>query len=318
MLARFWGTRGSLPVGTKGQVIREKIKQALLQANKRRFDDEAAIDHFIDEELAFPIRSGYGGDSACVEIVDNDHRIICDFGTGVRALGNRIMKEAETGGPRTLYFVLSHLHWDHIMGLPFFIPAHTSGFEIVIHGGHPGMEKVFQRQQSAPCFPVHWDEMAADITLKRVETGQTYDINGFQVTPHLQKHPDGSYGYRFERNGKTIVYSTDCEHKLESDAEIKAAIEFYRDADLVIFDSMYSLADMISIKEDWGHSSNIIGVDLCRQANVKHYCMFHHEPVYSDQTIYNVLQETIRYEELMREGAAMKVSSAYDGLEIVV
>ena len=318
MLVRFWGTRGSLPVGTRGSVIRGKIKQALLKANGRRFDDEAAIEHFIEEELDFPTRSGYGGDSACVEITDGDQRIICDFGTGVRALGNQIMKEMETSGPCRLYFVLSHLHWDHIMGLPFFIPAHTTGNEIIIHGGHPGMEKVFRRQQSAPCFPVHWDEMAADITLKRLESDQTYEINGFQVTPHLQKHPDGSYGYRFERNGKAVVYSTDCEHKLESDDEIKEAIEFYQDADLVIFDSMYSLADMISIKEDWGHSSNIIGVDLCRQANVKHYCMFHHEPVYSDQTIYTVLQETIRYEELMREGAPMKVSSAYDGMEIVV
>ena len=95
-----------------------------------------------------------------------------------------------------------------------------------------------------------------------------------------------------------------------------AMVDFYRQADLVIFDAMYSLADMITIKEDWGHSSNTIGVDLCLRANVKHYCMFHHEPVYDDATLYTVLQDTVRYEEIMREGAPLQVSTAYDGLVI--
>jgi ribonuclease BN (tRNA processing enzyme) len=103
---------------------------------------------------------------------------------------------------------------------------------------------------------------------------------------------------------------------LESADATEAMVDFYRNADLVIFDAMYSLADMITVKEDWGHSSNVVGVDLCLRAKVKHYCMFHHEPVYDDATLYAVLQETIRYEEIMREGAPLQVSTAYDGLVI--
>ena len=96
-------------------------------------------------------------------------------------------------------------------------------------------------------------------------------------------------------------------------------VDFYRGADLVIFDAMYSLSDMITIKQDWGHSSNVVGVDLCVRARVKHYCMFHHEPAYSDETIHTVLQETKRYEEIVREeNDALQVSSAYDGLILQV
>jgi ribonuclease BN (tRNA processing enzyme) len=115
-----------------------------------------------------------------------------------------------------------------------------------------------------------------------------------------------------------VIYSTDAEHKLESETETQLMVDFYRNADLVIFDAMYSMADMVTIKEDWGHSSNTIGVDLCLRANAKHLCMFHHEPVYDDEMIHTVLQETIHYEEIMREGNPLRVSTAYDGLVIHV
>ena len=95
-------------------------------------------------------------------------------------------------------------------------------------------------------------------------------------------------------------------------------MQFFRDADLVVFDAMYSLADAISVKADWGHSSNIIGVELCQMARVKHLVLFHHEPAYDDSTIEGVLRETRRFEELTRGTQALKVSAAYDGLEIDV
>jgi len=314
MRLHFWGTRGSLPVALSADGVRQKIKQALLQANGRHFESEKALEQFIDAELSFPTRHGYGGNTSCVEIIGGEGYTICDMGSGLRCLGQQIMQEHGPGRPQVYNFFMSHFHWDHIMGFPFFPPAYIPGNTIRIYGCHAIMEEAFRRQQSDPCFPVHWDQLGAEIALIQLEPDRSYEINGLRVTAKLQPHHGDSYGYRFEQGGKVVVYSTDAEHKLESEEETEAFIDFYRDADLVIFDAMYSLADMITVREDWGHSSNISGVDLCLRANVKHYCMFHHEPIYDDERIHMVLQETIRYEEIMREGKALKVSTAYDGL----
>ena len=165
---------------------------------------------------------------------------------------------------------------------------------------------------------MRWEQLGSHITFVPLEPDQWYEIDGFRVKAKFQPQSGDSYGYRFEQDGKAVVYSTDAEHKFASEVEAAAMIDFYRGSDLVIFDAIYSLADMITIKEDWGHSSNTIGVDLYLQAQVKHYCMFHHEPAFDDDMLYTVLQETRRYEEIMREGHILKVSIAYDGLILEV
>jgi ribonuclease BN (tRNA processing enzyme) len=115
-----------------------------------------------------------------------------------------------------------------------------------------------------------------------------------------------------------LVYSTDTEHKLQSEPETEGVVEFYRNADLVVLDAMYSLNETMNSKEDWGHSSNVVGVDLCLRAHVKHYCMFHHEPAHGDEAIHTILGETRRYAEIAGDGQALQVSAAYDGLVIDV
>jgi ribonuclease BN (tRNA processing enzyme) len=131
-------------------------------------------------------------------------------------------------------------------------------------------------------------------------------------------HAGDSYGYRFEAAGRSVVYSTDSEHKLDDPQETDGFIEFFRDADVVIFDAMYSLADAISVKADWGHSSNVVGVELCQLAGVKHLVMYHHEPAFDDAAIERVLADTRRFEEITRSGEPLKVSAAYDGMEIAL
>jgi ribonuclease BN (tRNA processing enzyme) len=114
------------------------------------------------------------------------------------------------------------------------------------------------------------------------------------------------------------VYSTDSEHKPDDAAEADRFVRFFRDADLVIFDAMYSLADANSDKENWGHSSNVVGVELCQRAGARHMCMFHHEPVHDDETLTALLQETRRLEEITRGGRRLEISAAWDGMEIEV
>ena len=317
MLIHFWGTRGSIPTSIGGKSIRDKIVKALSLANTRTFADDREIETFVDTELAFPIKSSFGGNSSCVQInTSGDEYLICDMGSGLRELGQQVLQDHGPGKPNVYNIFMSHVHWDHIMGFPFFVPAYIPGNIIRIHGCHETMEEALRKQQSDPCFPVHFDAMGAEIEFVKLEPGQTYNVGDVSVRPLLQPHHGDSYGYRFESDGKIAIYSTDGEHKLESLEETEIYVEFLRDADIVIFDAMYSMAEMITMKEDWGHSSNIIGVDLCHRAEAKHYCMFHHEPICDDETLQKILEETIRYEEIMREGVPLTVSSAYDGLEI--
>jgi phosphoribosyl 1,2-cyclic phosphodiesterase len=318
MLVRFWGTRGSIPVALTSADIRRKIEMALSLAVAKGVDSPDKVRPFIDNHLDFSTSQTYGGQSPCVQIeTERAEYLACDMGSGARAFGARIMS-AQQAAPIVVNVLMSHVHWDHIMGFPFFAPAYVPGARIRIFGCHDILEQAFRLQQSAPCFPVDFSRLAADIDFVKLEIGKSIDIAGCRVTPKLQRHTGDSYGYRIERDGKAVVYSTDSEHKLEDPAETESFVEFFRNADLVIFDAMYSLLDAVSVKEDWGHSSNMVGVELAQLANVKHLCMFHHEPAFDDDRIQSVLNETIRFERLTRGDHVLTVSAAFDGMEIEV
>jgi len=316
---RLWGTRGSLPVSLTASQVRSKVTAALKGAAGRTFATDAELEAYVDS-LGLAGAGTFGGHSPCVEIeTGGPGFVLCDLGTGVRPFGQKIMARDGPGKPNTYDVFMSHVHWDHIMGFPFFTPAYIKGNRIRIHGAHAELETAFRRQQAAPSFPVDFSMLGAGIEFVRLEPGTTHDIAGLSVQLMLQRHSGDSYAYRFTAAGKSVVYSTDSEHTLTEVAETERFVEFFRDADVVIFDAMYSLADSISVKADWGHSSNMVGVELCHLAGVKHLCLFHHEPVHSDETIARILAETQRYEELSRAGyTPLHVSAAYDGMEIVL
>jgi phosphoribosyl 1,2-cyclic phosphodiesterase len=236
------------------------------------------------------------------------------MGSGLREFGLSAMKRCAGGHARKYNIFLSHLHWDHIMGFPFFVPAYIPGNRIIIYGCHEQLETALRRQQEPISFPVTFDQLGATIEFRRLTPGEPIEINGLKVTAKLQLHAGDSYGYRLEHGGQTIIYSTDSEHKLDNEAERQAFVDFFRDADLVIFDAMYSLADAISVKADWGHSSNVVGVELCQLARARRLALFHHEPIYDDAQISRVLAETRRYAEITGE-APLEVVAAYDGME---
>ena len=317
MLVRFWGTRGSLPVAPTAATIQRKIVNALLSAGGRTFDSESDAQRFVEQELSFAAGATYGGATSCVEIEAGPSYFICDMGSGLRPFGLDSMKRNEAGHSKTYNFFQSHLHWDHIMGFPFFAPAFDPEATIRIHGGHPDAEEAFRRQQEEISFPVPFEWLRADIEFVHLTPGETHEVDGMRVETILQHHSHGSYGYRFtDGEGRTVIYSTDSEHKLEKMAVEAEFITFFGGADLVICDTMYSLADSVSMKEDWGHSSNLVAVDLCHHAKAKCLALFHHEPTYADEDIERMHQETIRYEQLTREGPGLDVICAYDGLEV--
>ncbi|HEU4844291.1 MAG TPA: MBL fold metallo-hydrolase [Burkholderiaceae bacterium] len=320
MRAKIWGARGSLPVALNHAQVRAKLVAALEGAIGRGLDTPDKVAAYVDTELPFDVRGTYGGNSSCVEVqvwdpaVSHQH-VILDLGSGARALAGAKLALYGRDHPQTYHVFMSHLHWDHIMGFPFFTPAYIPGNRIIIYGCHAELEQAFRRQQEPISFPVRFEQMAAHIEFRAMAPGIPVEIDGLRVTAMRQLHGGDSYGYRLEHGQHALVYSTDSEHRLDDAAQRLAFVEFFRDADLVIFDAMYSLAEAISVKADWGHSSNVVGVELCQLAGVRKLCLFHHEPAQGDTQIERVLDETRRYAEVTGE-APLEVVSAYDGMEI--
>ena len=316
MRVRFWGTRGSIPVALTSADVRDKLVQALLHASGRTFNSYEEAHAYATAELDFSLTHTFGGHTPCVELeTGSDSYFVCDMGSGARPFGQHVFAK-QARRPSTVNVFMSHVHWDHIMGFPFFGPAYVPGHKIRIHGCHDVLEQAFRLQQSPPCFPVGFDQLGATIEFVKLEPDRTVEVDGLKVTPHLQLHSGDSFGFRFEHDGKSVVYSTDSEHKLENRAEAENFAEFFRNADVVIFDAMYALAEAISVKADWGHSSNIVGVELCQRARVKHLVLFHHEPANEDAILDGVLKDAQRLEELTRSEHRLRISAAYDGLEV--
>ena len=315
---RFWGTRGSLPVALTAAGVRDKLVGALRGASGRVFESDEAIRRYV-VTLPFDIGGTFGGNTSCVELdAGTSEYVICDLGSGLRPFGQAALARHGPGKPQTYHLFVSHVHWDHIMGLPFFGPAYIPGNRLIFYGGHERLEAALRRQMDMPSFPVGFDVLRASIEFVHLAPDTPHDVAGMRVTVKRQHHVGDSYGYRFERNGRTVVYSTDSEHKLTEPGERLAFADFFRNADLVVFDAMYSLAEATSVKADWGHSSNIVGVELCQLAGAKELCLFHHEPALDDAALAKMLAETRRFEEITRGAAPLRVSAAYDGLEITL
>ena len=237
MQVRFWGTRGSIPAALTAHSVREKLIAALVAASGRELDTPEKAAAFADT-LPFAATRTFGGNSSCIEVIsEGAGRVLLDMGSGARPAAGHTLR-ALKGQPGEFHVFMSHLHWDHIMGFPFFTPAYIPGHRIRIYGCHAELEHAFRRQQDPPSFPVNFGMMGAKIEFQQLMPGETYEIAGYKVTPKAQAHGGDSFGYRLERGGKAMIYSTDSEHKLENAEETESFVEFFRDADLVIFDAM--------------------------------------------------------------------------------
>ena len=319
MRVTFWGTRGSLPTPLSARAVRQKIVSALVKGAQLGLDTPEKAAAFCAERLSFAESATFGGNSSCVQIDTGEPEyLLCDLGSGAREFSLSAIEKHGPAQPQTYHVLVSHVHWDHIMGFPFFVPAFIPGNRIRLYSCHSRLEQAIRGQNAAPCFPVEFSSLGAKIEFVALEPGRPYSICGATVTGKAQLHSGDSYGYRIEKDGKRVVYSTDSEHKLEDTAAVKEFVAFLHRADLVIFDAMYSLADAMSVKEDWGHSSGMIGVELCQMAEAGHLCLFHHEPIFDDARIQSVFEETIRFEEITRTSNRVRISSAYDGLTLDV
>ena len=319
MRIRIWGARGSLPYSMTSDLVKTKIKGALTAAIEQGLHDVLAIDDFIERQLPFPIKGAYGGNTPCVEIIGGEGRTICDAGSGLRDLGSRYLQSElpqPSDGEKRFHLFISHLHWDHLQGFPFFVPAYLPGFQIDIYGGHQDLENAFRRQMEHPFFPVRFDDLRSTIAFHQLEAGREYAIGGFQVTVQKQQHPGDSYGFRFKAGETIAVYSTDSEHQSEADQPDYGFLDFIRNADALVMDTQYTAQEAMDTKLHWGHSHSLVGVELANRAGVKRLILFHHDPRLDDFQIEDNQDRARKYLRLMNPSSRLEIAAAYEGMEI--
>jgi phosphoribosyl 1,2-cyclic phosphodiesterase len=221
-----------------------------------------------------------GGNTSCVEVLAGDNRIVFDAGTGLRGLGDRLI----AGGPSATTLLLSHLHWDHIQGLPFFTPIYVPGNWIEVVSGPNGsmpLDAALRRQMSAPFFPVEFDDVSRQVRTREARPGESFAVGDVRVTMARLNHPDPVYGYRLEHEGASIVYATDTEHFACVDP---ALARLAADADVLIYDAQYTPEEYPG-KVGWGHSTWEAAVALARAAGVRELVLYHHDPRRTDDGV---------------------------------
>ncbi len=291
MLIRFWGTRGS--IATPGESTLR-----------------------------------YGGNTSCVEAVTNSgRRFIFDCGTGARVLGGHLLANAPK--PIDLTILLSHTHWDHIQGFPFFAPLFIPGNTITVcgpKGANGSLPEVLAGQMEYTYFPVDLASLGAKIEYRDLTEG-THDIDGVRIAVQYLNHPAVALGYRIEADGMSLLYL--CDHEPFWEALWRSDMEpgqlesilhdgdrrhaaFMQNADVVIHDSQYTPEEYPS-RKNWGHSTYAYVVGIAAAANVKRLFLTHHDPTHSDDFL-DRIQDAAR-EIAVAAGSSMRVECAREGFE---
>jgi len=234
----------------------------------------------------------YGGETACIEVRIDDKLVILDCGSGARGLGNHMLKR----GDKHADLLFSHLHLDHIIGLPFFAPAFAAGMTITCYAGNLGgdgdqLRTVLERVMSPPVFPVALDVLQA-CTFQTFTAGEKVTVgSGIEVDTMMLNHPDGAIGYRFRSQGRTLCIVTDHEHGNEEIDE--NVLDFVKDADVMVYDATYTPEEYEHVI-GWGHSTWTECLRVAEKAHVKTPVLFHHEPYRTDEELDRIAAEIDR------------------------
>ena len=264
----------------------------------------------------------FGGNTSCVSVESGEKVFICDAGTGMRDFGMRLMRENRS--PVEGHLFISHSHWDHIQGFPFFMPVYIPGNTLHVYdpaGRERRVYDLLSGQMRGDYFPVDFSSLNANILPDRLEeTGRT--IGQVHVSSMMLNHPGGSFAYRFDEGDQRVVFATDNEIDTEIDTELDPAlprdiparfVEFARGADLLIADAQYT-DEEYPAKRGWGHSRVFTAVDFAIAAQCKQLALFHHDPMHSDAEVQQI--ETAARERVAARGSDLVVFAAREGLEL--
>jgi len=282
MLVRFWGVRGSTPTP---------------QAENLR----------------------YGGNTSCVEVRVGGRIYVFDCGTGFRNLGKHLSREFQSQ-PFEAHIFISHFHWDHIQGIPFFSPLFSEGNQVRVWGAKQGdtdLSVILRQQMNPVVFPVPLDEIAADLRVAHVEPGR-FEIDGFQVDAMRLRHPGNTLGYRLTPvdGGASVAFVPDNELGPggvygEPEDWREQFVRFLQGVDVLVHDAMFRAEDLEQFS-GWGHSSPSEAIAVAAEAGVKRLVLFHHRPEHDDDVMDRLLEDAQRE----AHDLGVEVAAAVEGMHI--
>jgi phosphoribosyl 1,2-cyclic phosphodiesterase len=265
----------------------------------------------------------YGGNTACVELTTPvGARIILDCGTGLRMLGRHLEATQEPEKHEPHIFV-THYHWDHIQGIPFFSPLYAEQNRFHFYSfrseylGAGSLKRVFEAQMAYPYFPVNLNAMCAKREFTEVSGGDNFSVPGAKVTARWLHHPQGCLGFRFETSAGTIVYATDNEPgnpKLD-----KSLLELAEGADIFINDAQFTPEQLATRRKGWGHSSWLEGVKIAEEVGAKNLVLFHHDPDSTDKAVDGILRDAReKFPNVWAATEGMVMTLCQDELDVAI
>ena len=312
MKVSFWGVRGSIPSPITNTQLRKKISAIIKRIKPNDIISKGSRERFLNQ-LPRDVFGTVGGNTTCIEInAVNTPLIIVDAGSGIRELSIDIEKRKKK--PSEFHVFLTHFHWDHIQGLPFVIQGFSKENSFFFYSPIQGFSNFLRQQMKAPFFPISMDKMDAKIEFVELNNNKSFFLGDTQISWRQMTHPSGSYAYSFKDLTKKMIFATDAEI---GPLDFKRSSEnkrFFKDTDLLILDSQYDVEDAIE-KNNWGHTSNTVAVDFASAWGVRKLVLFHHEPLYNDEEINDMLIKSIQY---MRErgNSSLSIDTAQEGMMI--
>ena len=316
MKVKLWGVRGSYPTPLNTESVEEKIVKALTIARPGDISSEESVRTFV-KTLPLSIRGTYGGNTTCMEVrTSTGELIIIDCGSGLVNLGKDMMRGDFGKGKGAANIFLTHTHWDHIHGIPFFTPVYIKGNRFNFYSPIPDLKERIDYQQVDTHFPITFDNMQATKRFFTVKQDENFYINDVKIYVKSMPHPGGAYGIRIEDGDGVFVYTSDCEFSINEMDDIQTYDNFFRNADVLIFDAQYTFHESIIDKITWGHSSASIAIDIAAKYDVKRLVLFHHDPNYSDEKLNSVISNARSYMHVNKKvGDKLELDLAYEGME---
>ena len=269
---RFWGTRGSLPQALNNRDLQSIFFDAIKRAEDLGINTIQAFKAAIEKnQLNHPL--SFGGNTTCTEVICDKQSFFVDMGSGLREAGTEHM----ANGRKEFHIFLTHMHWDHIMGMPFFVPIHVPGHTIKIYHVHRNAPEHVKINFNGINFPLTWDQLGGNVEFVQMKLYEPLRIGNTSITAFVLDHPGGSFGFRFDSEGKSSAIGVDSEFKRISQSELGKDLAYYQNLDLLVFDAQYEIAELAS-RFDWGHCSPNIGVDLAIREKIKNLVFTHHDP----------------------------------------